>query len=63
MAYLKRWAPRAYQPLRLTYPPLLPGGRLAAQLDAQEAVQAYPTDLVYLTPPYNLPHLGDLSAL
>ena len=53
MAYLKRWAPRAYQPLRLTYPPLLPGGGLATQLDAQEAVQAYPTDLVYLDPPYN----------
>ena len=53
MAYLKRWAPRAYQPLRLSYPPLLPGGGLAAQLDALEAVRTYPADLVYLDPPYN----------
>lgn len=26
MAYLKDWAPRAYNDLRLEYPPLLPGG-------------------------------------
>ncbi len=53
MAYLKRWAPRAYQPLHLTYPPLLPGRGIALQLDALEAVQSYPSDLVYLDPPYN----------
>ncbi len=53
MAYLKRWAPRAYQPLRLTYPPLLPGGGLARESDALDAVRAYPADLLYLDPPYN----------
>jgi len=53
MAYLKRWAPRAYQPLRLTYPPLLAGDGLATQFEALEAVRAYPADLVYLDPPYN----------
>jgi len=53
MAYLKTWAPRAYQPLRLTYPPLLPSSGMALQLDAIETVQTYPADLVYLDPPYN----------
>ncbi len=53
MAYLKRWAYRAYQPLRLTYPPLLPGSGLARESDALDAVRAYPADLLYLDPPYN----------
>ncbi|BCW95221.1 MAG: DNA adenine methylase [Fimbriimonadales bacterium] len=53
MAYLKRWAPRAYQPLRLRYPPLLPGAGKALQEDALELAGALEADLFYLDPPYN----------
>ncbi len=53
MAFLKKWAPRSYNPLFLEYPPLLPGEGTATQQDALEAVAAHPTDLVYLDPPYN----------
>jgi adenine-specific DNA-methyltransferase len=53
MAYLKRWAARSHQPLRLRVPELLDGEGAASCLDALEAVQRFPADLVYLDPPYN----------
>ncbi len=53
MAYLKKWAPRSYNPLQLEYPPLLPGEGLAIQADALDTVKQHPADLVYLDPPYN----------
>lgn len=57
MAYLKQWASRSERDLTLRLPELLPraaaGAGRATQLDAIEAVQATPADLVYLDPPYN----------
>jgi adenine-specific DNA-methyltransferase len=53
MAYLKEWAPRSYQPLRLRVPDLLPGSGSASCLDALEAADRYEADLAYLDPPYN----------
>lgn len=57
MAYLKQWAPRAYRNLSLRLPDLLPrpptGACRASQLDALEAAQQTPADVVYLDPPYN----------
>jgi adenine-specific DNA-methyltransferase len=53
MAYLKSWAPRAYQPLRLRLPALLDGEGSASCLDAREAAGAVEADLAYLDPPYN----------
>jgi len=53
MAYLKRWAPRAHNDLRLEYPPLLPGTGQALQGDALEVAAALEADLFYLDPPYN----------
>lgn len=53
MAYLKRWAPRAYKPLTLEYPPLLPGAGQAYQADALALAGALEADLFYLDPPYN----------
>lgn len=53
MAYLKRWAARSYQPLRLRVPELLPGPGSASCLDALEAAAGHDADLVYLDPPYN----------
>jgi adenine-specific DNA-methyltransferase len=53
MAYLKSWAPRAYQPLRLRLPALLDGEGSASCLDAREAAGAFEADLAYLDPPYN----------
>ena len=52
MAYLKQWAPRSYQPLRLRLPALLDGEGAATCLDARAAA-AIPCDLAYLDPPYN----------
>lgn len=52
MAYLKQWAARASQPLRLRLPELLPGPGHALELDAVEAA-ATAADLAYLDPPYN----------
>jgi adenine-specific DNA-methyltransferase len=55
MAYLKEWAPRAWQPLELREPPLCPGlpGR-ATRLDANELASGLDgVDLAYLDPPYN----------
>jgi len=53
MAYLKDWAPRAYNELRLEYPPLLPGVGKAFQGDALEMAGRLEADIFYLDPPYN----------
>ena len=53
MAYLKRWAPRSFHPLRLRVPDLLDGEGSASCLDAREAAAGFPADLAYLDPPYN----------
>ena len=54
MAYLKSWAPRSSNELRLRAPTLLPGTGLVVRGDAlQVAQQLPPSDLVYLDPPYN----------
>lgn len=57
MAYLKQWAPRASNDLRLRLPALLPraaaGRGEAHQRDALEAAAALEGDVVYLDPPYN----------
>jgi adenine-specific DNA-methyltransferase len=53
MAYLKGWAPRSRQPLRLRIPELLPGAGSASCIDALEAACRYEADLAYLDPPYN----------
>jgi adenine-specific DNA-methyltransferase len=55
MAYLKDWAPRAWQPLDLREPALCPGppGE-ATRLDANELAHGLDgVDLAYLDPPYN----------
>ena len=53
MAYLKRWAPRSFQPLALRVPELLDGEGSASCLEAHEAASRFPADLAYLDPPYN----------
>jgi len=53
MAYLKDWAPRSYNDLRLEYPPLLPGPGRALLGDAVEIAEHVEADVVYLDPPYN----------
>ncbi|MCX7924859.1 MAG: DNA adenine methylase [Fimbriimonadales bacterium] len=53
MAYLKQWAPRAYKPLKLQYPPLLAGAGKAYQEDALALASSLEADLFYLDPPYN----------
>jgi adenine-specific DNA-methyltransferase len=54
MAYVKEWAPRSYQPLRLRVPELLAGRGRAVRSDACEVGPALgPVDLAYLDPPYN----------
>jgi len=54
MAYLKQWAPRAQQPLRLRVPELLPGSGVAVRADAVDAVHELGSfDFAYLDPPYN----------
>jgi adenine-specific DNA-methyltransferase len=59
MAYLKSWAPRAKNPLRLRLPELVEananGDCKATGVDALEAARACAekADLVYLDPPYN----------
>jgi adenine-specific DNA-methyltransferase len=52
MAYLKSWATRANQPLRLRLPEILDGEGSASCLDAVEAA-ALQVDVAYLDPPYN----------
>lgn len=57
MAYLKEWAPRAFNDLELRVPELVPRSRHgkgeAHQLDACDAAPRWEADLVYLDPPYN----------
>jgi adenine-specific DNA-methyltransferase len=53
MAYLKAWAARSHQPLRLRMPEVLPGEGAASCLDALEAAERFEADLAYLDPPYN----------
>lgn len=54
MAYLKEWAPRAYNDLELRLPELLPGTGQSTRRDALELAEGLPTtDLMYLDPPYN----------
>lgn len=54
MAYLKKWAPRALNPLELRAPTLLPGGGEAVLADALTWIESMPpVDLAYLDPPYN----------
>ncbi len=53
MAYLKKWAPRSYNDLRLEYPPLLPGKGLALLGDALDIAEYLEADIIYLDPPYN----------
>jgi len=53
MAYLKTWAPRASQPLRLRLPEILDGEGSASCLDASEAAAQHEVDVAYLDPPYN----------
>jgi adenine-specific DNA-methyltransferase len=53
MAYLKTWASRAHQPLRLRLPEILDGPGSASCLDAREAAARYEADVAYLDPPYN----------
>lgn len=53
MAYMKRWARRALNPLELRPPALLSGPGLATRADAEEIAPQVEADLVYLDPPYN----------
>src|SRR5262245_14454893 len=53
MAFLKDWAPRAKQPLRLRLPEILDGAGAATCLDAPEAAERFEADVAYLDPPYN----------
>lgn len=54
MAYIKRWAPRSFKPIRLEVPELLAGGGRAVRGDATELAGTLGAfDLAYLDPPYN----------
>ncbi|MEY2452723.1 MAG: adenine-specific DNA-methyltransferase [Acidimicrobiaceae bacterium] len=54
MAYVKQWADRSKQPLRLRVPELLDGGGTALLGDALTVAPTLPAvDLAYLDPPYN----------
>lgn len=54
MAYLKSWAPRASNELRLRSPQLLAGTGRAVRGNALDVVRALPaSELIYLDPPYN----------
>ncbi len=53
MAYLKQWAARSHQPLRLRVPAILDGAGEASALDAAAAAAAFDGELAYLDPPYN----------
>jgi len=57
MAYLKSWAARAHNDLRLRVPDVLPrtaGGKgRATGLDALDAANTLDADIAYIDPPYN----------
>jgi len=53
MAYLKKWAPRAFNDLNLRLPELLPGPGRALQQDALACAGFGRFDAVYIDPPYN----------
>lgn len=54
MAYLKEWAPRSFNDLKLQVPELIEGPGRALLGDAMKLVDELPpTDLMYLDPPYN----------
>jgi len=57
MAYLKQWAPRAYNDIELRIPSVISriatGKCLAYQLEAQEAATTLSGNIGYLDPPYN----------
>lgn len=57
MAYLKSWAPRAFNDLELRIPDVLSRARhgkgQATSLNALEAAQRLEADLAYIDPPYN----------
>ncbi len=54
MAYLKQWAPRSHQDLRLRRPDLLPGTGATVLGDAMTTVDTIAqVDLAYVDPPYN----------
>jgi adenine-specific DNA-methyltransferase len=53
MAYLKKWAARAHNPLTLRVPRILPGPGTALCLDAADAAAQVDADVAYLDPPYN----------
>jgi len=57
MAYVKQWAKRSYNDLRLRVPAILPraaaGPGRALMMDALDAAQRVRVDLAYLDPPYN----------
>lgn len=57
MAYVKKWAQRAYNDLELRVPELYPavdvGPCTASQLEAQDAARSLSADLAYIDPPYN----------
>lgn len=54
MAYLKAWAPRAFNRIELRMPDLLPGRGRAVRMDANEFARAMdPVDVAYIDPPYN----------
>jgi adenine-specific DNA-methyltransferase len=57
MAYLKQWAPRAFNGLELRLPDVLPrpaAGRCTALgIDALDAARGTPADVAYVDPPYN----------
>src|SRR5262249_6771695 len=53
MAYLKRWAPRSFQPLELRMPALLAGRGVAREAAAEAIAGELEVDGAYLDPPYN----------
>lgn len=57
MAYLKDWAPRAFNDLQLRMPDVLPqakhGKGRALCMEALEAAASVETDVAYIDPPYN----------
>jgi adenine-specific DNA-methyltransferase len=57
MAFMKSWAPRALNPIRLRLPELLPraasGAGRATRADVLDIAGEVEADLVYLDPPYN----------